>query len=111
MEPFFQEPSLPRPGEFLPGHTEGTTRIDDLHKSKVACQSRNYRRRPIPRCGYGSYRDRLTRGTLHNLGNPLIERRPRRSSDVIATSLAPLSQVTRILDKSHAHHIQLSSWT
>ena len=42
---------MPGPGEYRPDPTEGTTRIEDLPKTKVACQSRNYRRRPCPRCG------------------------------------------------------------
>jgi hypothetical protein len=37
-------------------------------------QSRNYRRRPCPRCRHSSYRDRLARRTLHDLGNPLTGR-------------------------------------
>ena len=65
---------MPGPGEYRPDPTEGTTRIEDLPKPKVACQSRNYRRRPCPRCGHRSYRDRLARRTLHDLGNPLTGR-------------------------------------
>src|SRR6187455_2701284 len=65
---------MPGPGEYRPDPTEGTTRVDDLPKPKVACQSRNYRRRPCPRCGHSSYRDRLARRTLHDLGNPLTGR-------------------------------------
>ena len=41
---------------------------------RSACQSRNYRRRPCPRCGHSAYRDRLARRTLHDLGNPLTGR-------------------------------------
>src|ERR1700677_164954 len=62
------------PGEYRPDPTEGTTRIDDLPKTKVACQSRNYRRRPCPHCAHSSYRDGLARRTLHDLGNPLTGR-------------------------------------
>ena len=65
---------MPGPGEYRPDPTEGTTRIDDLPRTKVACRSRNYRRRPCPRCGHSSYRDRLARRTLHDLGNPLTGR-------------------------------------
>ena len=65
---------MPGPGEYRPDSTEGTTRVDDLPKPKVACQSRNYRRRSCPRCGHRSYRDRLARRTLHDLGNPLTGR-------------------------------------
>jgi hypothetical protein len=49
---------MPSPGEYRPDPTEGTTRFEDLPKTKFACQSRNYRRRPCPRCGHRSYRDR-----------------------------------------------------
>ena len=50
---------MPATGEYRPDPTEGTTRIEDLPKTKVACQNRNYRKRPCPRCGHRSYRDRL----------------------------------------------------
>jgi hypothetical protein len=46
---------MPGPGEYRPDPTEGTTRIDDLPKPKVARQSRNYRRKSCPRCGHSSY--------------------------------------------------------
>ena len=52
---------MPGPGQYRPDPTEGITRIDDLPRTKVACRSRNYRRRPCPRCGHSSYRDRLAR--------------------------------------------------
>ena len=50
---------MPGPGEYRPDATEGTTRIEDLPKTKVACQSRNYRRRRCPRCGHSSLRPLL----------------------------------------------------
>jgi hypothetical protein len=65
---------MPRPGEYRPDPTEGITRIEDLPKPKVRCQSRNYRRRPCPRCGHSAYRDRRFRRSLHDLGNPLTGR-------------------------------------
>src|SRR3954468_24801180 len=65
---------MPPPGEYRPDPTEGTTRIDDLPKPKVACQSRNYRRRPCPRCRHRSYRDGLARPPPHDLGNPFTGR-------------------------------------
>ena len=43
---------MPGPGEYRPDPTEGITRIEDLPKPKIRCQSRNYRRRPCPRCGH-----------------------------------------------------------
>jgi hypothetical protein len=65
---------MPGPGEYRPDTTEGITRIEDLPKPKIRCQSRNYRRRPCPRCRHSAYRDRQFRRTLHDLGNPLTGR-------------------------------------
>ena len=65
---------MPGPGEYRPDPSQGITRIEDLHKPKIRCQSRNYRRRPCPRCGQSAYRDRRVRRTLHDLGNPLTGR-------------------------------------
>jgi hypothetical protein len=52
---------VPGPGEYRPDLTEGITRIEDLPKPNVSLRSRNYRRRPCPRCGHSSYRDRTAR--------------------------------------------------
>ena len=65
---------MPGPGESRPDPSQGITRIEDLPKPKIRCQSRNYRRRPCPRCGQEHYRDRRVRRTLHDLGNPLTGR-------------------------------------
>src|SRR4051794_16042736 len=73
---------MPGPGEYRPDTTEGIDRVEDLPKAKVRCRSRNYRRRPCPRCGHSSYRDRLARRTLHDLGNPLTGR----PSDILVIS-------------------------
>ena len=35
---------MPGPGEYRPDPSQGITRIEDLPKPKVRCQSRNYRR-------------------------------------------------------------------
>ena len=43
---------MPGPGEYRPDPSQGITRIEDLPKPKIRCQSRNYRRRPCPRCGH-----------------------------------------------------------
>ena len=43
---------MPGPGEYCPDPSQGITRIEDLPKPKLRCQSRNYRRRPCPRCGH-----------------------------------------------------------
>ena len=65
---------MPGPGEYRPDSTEGITRIEDLPKPKIRCQTRNYRRRLCPQCGHSAYRDRKVRRTLHDLGNPLTGR-------------------------------------
>ena len=65
---------MPGPGEYRPDPSQGITRIEDLPKPKIRCQSRNYRRRPCPRCGQIRHRDRRVRRTLHDLGNPLTGR-------------------------------------
>ena len=65
---------MPGPGEYRPDPTEGITRIDDLPKPNVSVRSRNYRRRPCPRCGHSSYRDRLVRRSLHDLGDTFTGR-------------------------------------
>jgi hypothetical protein len=73
---------MPGPGEYRPDPTEGITRIEDLPKPKIRCRSRNYRRRPCPRCGHSADRDRRARRTLHDLGNPLTGR----PSDLVVIS-------------------------
>ena len=64
---------MPGPGEYRPDPTEGTGRVEDLPKTKIRCQSRNYRRRLCPRCGKSAYRDGKARRTLHDPGNPRHE--------------------------------------
>jgi len=61
---------VPGPGEYRPDATEGITHIEDLPKPDVRLRSRDYRRRPCPRCGHTSYRDSRGRRTLHDLGDP-----------------------------------------
>jgi hypothetical protein len=65
---------MPGPGEYRPDPSEGIGRVEDLPKPKIRCQSRNYRRRPCPRCGHSAYRDGKGRRVLHDLGNPLTGR-------------------------------------
>jgi hypothetical protein len=56
------------PGEYLPDSTEGITRVQDLPPPLVEQRSRNYRRRPCPRCGRGCYRDSRGHRVLHEVG-------------------------------------------
>ena len=65
---------MPAPGEYRPDPTEGTTRIEDLPRTKVTCQSRNYRGGTCRRCGHQLLPRRPGRRTLHDLGNPLTGR-------------------------------------
>jgi hypothetical protein len=57
---------VPGPGEYRPDATEGITRVDDLPKPNVSIRSRNYRRRPCPRCGHSAYRNGTAHRTLHD---------------------------------------------
>ena len=65
---------MPGPGEYRPDPTEGITHVEDLPRPNISLRSRNYRRRPCPRCAHSSYRDRTARRTLHDLGDPLTGR-------------------------------------
>jgi len=56
------------PGEYVPDSTEGITRVEDLPTPVCVPRSRNYRRRPCPRCGRSCYRHALGRRALHALG-------------------------------------------
>ena len=60
---------MPGPGVYRPDPTEGITRIEDLPTPQILKRSRNFRRRPRPRCGHNAYRDRQFRRTLHDLGD------------------------------------------
>ena len=42
---------MPRPGTYSPDLTEGISRVEDLPKPQIIERSRNYKRRPGPRCG------------------------------------------------------------
>lgn len=64
------------PGKYVPDVTEGITRVEDLPPAKVVKRSRNYRRRPCPKCGRNGYRLRTATRKLHDLGD-LISGRPR----------------------------------
>jgi hypothetical protein len=64
------------PGRYLPDHTEGITRVEDLPTPLVIPRSRNYPRRPCPSCGRSCYRDNLGHRVLHDLGS-LLRDRPR----------------------------------
>ena len=60
---------MPGPGDHRPDPTEGITRVEGLPTPKVLRRSRNYRRRPCPRCGHSAYRDRQVTRSLHDLGD------------------------------------------
>jgi len=60
---------MARPGDYQPDATEGITRVEDLPAPKISRRSRNFKRRPCPRCGYSAYRDRVLERRLHDLGN------------------------------------------
>jgi hypothetical protein len=60
---------MARPGDYRPDPTEGITRVEDLPAPRVVRRSRNFKRRPCPRCAHGSYRDRVFERRLHDLGN------------------------------------------
>jgi len=62
------------PGNYVPDRTEGITRVEDLPPPLLRRRSRNYRRRPCPRCGRGCYRDNLGRRVLHDLGQLSLDR-------------------------------------
>jgi hypothetical protein len=64
------------PGEYVADGTEGITRVEDLPKPKVVTRSRNFSRRPCPKCGHSCYRKRICERTLHDVGN-LVSGRPR----------------------------------
>lgn len=64
------------PGEYVADETEGITRVEDLPKPKVARRSRNFLRRPCPKCGHSCYRKRTFERTLHDVGD-LVSGRPR----------------------------------
>ncbi len=98
---------MPGPGEFLPDPTEGITRIEDRPKPKVRERSRDFRRRPCPRCGHGAHRDRAFQRSLHDLvsgrpGDPVLTysqhfcSKCRKSFNVDCTDLAaPGSHYTK----------------
>jgi hypothetical protein len=65
---------VPGPGQYRPDPTEGITRVEDLPRPNISLRSRNYRRRPCPRCAHSSYRDRTARRILHDLGDTLTGR-------------------------------------
>ena len=65
------------PGEYVADETEGITRVKDLPKPKVVARSRDFSRRPCPRCGRSCYRKRTCERTLHDVGD-LVSGRPRK---------------------------------
>ena len=64
------------PGRYVGDVTEGVSRVEDLPKPRISRRSRNYKRRPCPKCGRSAYRLRPVVRRLHELGDP-ISGRPR----------------------------------
>lgn len=62
------------PGVYIPDATEGITRVEDLPKAKIVQRSRNYKRRPWPKCERSAYRLRIVGRILHYLGDPVSGR-------------------------------------
>ena len=67
---------MPGPGEYRADRTEGITRVEDLPKPRIVRRSRNFARRPCPKCGHSCYRKRTFDRTLHDVGD-LVSERPR----------------------------------
>ena len=65
------------PGEYAPDSTEGITRVEDLPQPLLIHRSRDYRRRPCPRCRRSCFRHGKGRRSLHDIGC-LLRDRPRR---------------------------------
>ena len=82
------------PNEYRPDPTEGITRVEDLPKPNISCRSRNFRRRPCPRCGHSSYRDRGFRRPLsHDFSDTPTRTATRPGRALLTALLYPLSQV------------------
>jgi hypothetical protein len=64
------------PGQYLPDPTEGITRSEDLPEAKIVRRSRNFNRRPCPRCDKACYRHAVCTRVLHDVGD-LVAGRPR----------------------------------
>lgn len=62
------------PGQYVADVTEGIIRVEDLPKPKIAKRSRNYKHRRCADCEHSSYRVRTVVRTLHDLGDPAIDR-------------------------------------
>lgn len=60
---------MPGPGEYVADRTEGITRVEDLPKAKVVQRSRNFARRPCPRCERSCYRKRTVERMLRDVGD------------------------------------------
>ena len=65
---------MPNPGQYISDTTEGITRVEDLPSPKLVRRSRNYKRCQCPHCGHWAYRDKVFTRTLHDLGDPVVER-------------------------------------
>jgi hypothetical protein len=72
---------MPVPGDYVADETQGITCVEDLPQPKIMLRSRNYKRRPCPRCDKSAYRLRVATRTLHDVGD-LANGRPR---DILLT--------------------------
>ena len=84
---------MPGPGEYLPDPTEGITCIEDLPQPKIRKRSRNYRRRPCPRCGHSAYRDPSLSTHPPRPGRSRLRSSLRPHPELLAALLHGLSQV------------------
>jgi hypothetical protein len=64
------------PGAYLPDATEGITKPEDLPPAKIVRRTRNFARRPCPRCAKSCFRHGVATRVLHDVGD-LMAGRPR----------------------------------
>jgi hypothetical protein len=64
------------PGQYWPDPTEGVTRAPDVPEAKIVRRSRNFTRRPCPRCDQPCFRHAVVTRVLPDVGD-LVAGRPR----------------------------------
>ena len=65
------------PGPYLPDPTEGIIHPHELPEAKIVRRSRNFKRRPCPRCDQPCFRHAIFTRVLHDVGD-LVAGRPRK---------------------------------